>query len=84
MKAITTRYFGPSTVKGSRIKATEPGGVYIFHGYRSEFSSEENHEAAAHALCSKLNWRGKKLVGGDVAGGGMVWLFLDEQHNEDQ
>jgi hypothetical protein len=57
MQAITTKFFGPSNVKGARIKATcEAGSITI--GYRHELTGEGPHAAAAMALVRKLGWQG--------------------------
>jgi hypothetical protein len=37
-------------------------------------NSEDNHKAAALALCVKFDWAGK-LYGGGLADGSMVWAF---------
>ena len=75
MKAIETRYLGPTDHRGSRIVASDSDGNRVTIGYKSELDSDQNHKAAAVALCDKMGWKG------DLAGGwvkrGMVWVFLD-------
>ena len=76
MKAIETRYLGPTGRRGSRIVATAEGGNRVTISYDDEWNSEGNHGNAALALCQKLRWSGH-LVGGGT-GRGMVWVFTDK------
>lgn len=75
-QAITTKYLGPSNVRGSRVKArAEAGSVTLSwdHG----LSNAENHKAAAVALCKKFKWIGGhcgRLHGGGKADG-FVFVF---------
>ena len=55
MQAITTRYHGPTNVRGSRIKATAAAGS-ITLGYDHALTLDGNHEAAAKALANKFGW----------------------------
>ena len=68
MKAITTRYLGPTNFRGSRIKATDDDGNSVTIPYPYELSGEDVHRAAADALCVKMGWTGK-LVGGSIKTG---------------
>jgi hypothetical protein len=54
MQAIVTKYMGPTNTRGGRIKATADAGS-ITIGYKSELNSEDNHRAAAVALCDKID-----------------------------
>lgn len=55
--AITTRYFGPTNTRGSRIKATcQAGSVTIPYDYSG--NTDEVHTKAAKALAKKMEWRG--------------------------
>lgn len=59
MKAITTKYFGPSNTKGSYIKASigrHKGGSIILP-YPHEKSADEAHTLAAETLAKKLGWK---------------------------
>ena len=82
MKAITTRYIGPSNTKGSRIVADDGDGNRITLHYRSELNSDENHAAACRALCEKMGWGGR-MQGASVLKGGrtqaMVWAWIDKR-----
>jgi hypothetical protein len=70
MQAIQTRYFGPTDVKGARIKAfAEAGSVTI--SYPHELSGQAVHRKAAEALAAKFGWNykylGAQLSNGDYA-----------------
>lgn len=81
MKAITTRFLGPSYTKPSRIIARDEDGNR-FSASVSKLSDwgrlphiEDVHAAAAIALCRKMNWHGS-LIGGSIKGG-YVFLSAD-------
>lgn len=66
VQAIHTKYFGPSNVRGSRIKAQCDAGSLTV-GYDHALDVEGNHAAAAEALRKKLGWNSPyygKLAGG--------------------
>ena len=73
MKAIETRYLGPTNTRGSRIKASDEDGNSVTMSYDDANSSEENHAAVCKALCEKMGWPGVMLGGHTKAG--MVWVF---------
>lgn len=73
MKAIETRYLGPTDRRGSRIVATAEGGHRVVIGYDYSQGADGNHMRAAKALCAKLNWD-TPLLGGHTQRG-MVWVF---------
>lgn len=73
MKAITTKFYGPSNVKGSRYSATDLDGNRVILSTDFALSSEGNHDRAALALCKKMNWRGN-LVRGALKDGN-VYVF---------
>ena len=68
MKAIFTKYHGPTNVKGARISASDEDGNRVVISYPYELSGEDVHRAAADALCKKMNWTGN-LVGGSYTKG---------------
>lgn len=77
MKAISTRYFGPTNTRGSRIKAFDSDSNSITIPYPHELSGEAVHFAAAKALCEKMGWKGL-LVGGAIKSGYVfVWSHSD-------
>jgi len=55
MQAITTKYIGPSNVRGSRIKAECAAGTLFYH-YNDALSEDGNHSNAAQFLIHKLGW----------------------------
>jgi len=73
MKAIKTKFIGPSNVKGSRIRASEPDGKSVTISYSHELNGDENHLAAAQALCKRMNWSGLLVTG--WLGGCFVHVF---------
>jgi hypothetical protein len=68
MKAIVTKYHGPTNNRGSRITASDEDGNRVTISYPYELSDEACHRAAADALCAKMNWRGS-LIGGSLKNG---------------
>lgn len=63
MKAIQTKYVGPTNTKGSRIIATDNDGNKVTISYPYELSGEDVHRKAAQALCDKMNWKGEMIAG---------------------
>lgn len=65
MKAIRTRYLGPTNYRGSRIKADDGDGNTITVGYpHDKGPGAEAHAVAAVALCRKMGWAGELVSGG--------------------
>jgi len=77
MKAITTKYSGPTNTRGSRVIASDLDGNRVSVHYASELNSDENHDAAAVALCRKLGWTGE-LVRGSLANNGYVYVWAND------
>lgn len=75
MKAITTRYVGPTNSRGSRIVASAEGVRAVSVPFAYEGDVYQAHEKAALALCKKYGWGGR-LVGGGTKKG-YVWVFAD-------
>jgi hypothetical protein len=79
MKAIRTKYYGPTATKPAHIKASDGDGNYVRLNHRLEFlayaaqNSHPDHREAAENLCKKMNWTGK-LVGGGYKDS-MYWVF---------
>ena len=67
-QAITTKYLGPSNVRGSRVKATCAAGSIILT-WDDALNSQDNHERAAQRLAEKYGWRGTWHAGGLNSGG---------------
>lgn len=78
MKAIRTRYLGPTNTKGSRIKADDGDGNSMIVSYDHRYGIDENHRLACKALQRKLNWAGRYY------GGGMphsrYWVCIDKDY----
>ena len=73
MKAIVTKYHGPTNARGSRISASDEDGNKITISYPYELSGEAVHRKAAEALCEKMEWTGN-LIGGSLKNG-YVFVF---------
>ena len=76
MKAILTRYKGPTDRRGSRIIATDSDNNRVVIPYPHELNSEGAHRKAAEALRDKMQWNGK-LTGGGLKNG-YAWVFCEE------
>ena len=76
MQAITTKYLGPTNKLGSRIKAQSASGIYKTFGYKSELSSEANHEEAARSLAKRLGWN-YNLIGGSLDNERCVFVLVE-------
>ncbi|RWP84718.1 MAG: hypothetical protein EOR11_19860 [Mesorhizobium sp.] len=74
-QAITTKYYGPANVKGSRIKATAQAGT-VWLEYDDGLSSEQNHNAAAKALADRYGWSGG-WIGGGLSTGGNCYVNVE-------
>jgi hypothetical protein len=78
MKAIITKFHGPTYTKGSRISATDDDGNRVMTSSNHALSSDDRHDAAALALCRKMGWKGR-LVRGWLKNR-VVYVFLND-HN---
>ena len=76
MKAIVTKYHGPTDCKGARISADDGDGNRVYLPYPYKLSGEAVHRAAADALCKKMGWKGD-LVGGATRSG-YAFVFMPE------
>lgn len=74
MKAIETRYVGPTNTRGARIIASDSDGNRITIGYPHELNSEDAHRAAAEKLRESMQWKGE-LVSGSTKRG-YVFVFV--------
>lgn len=71
-QAISTKFHGATTFKGSRVSArAEPGVIYV--GWDHALNVSENHAAAAEAYAKKYGWPGKLYGGGTQTG--FVFVF---------
>lgn len=63
MKAIFTKYLGPSNVRGSRCKAYDGDNNQVTLSWDCALNSEDMHRAAAYALKNKMGWKGELITG---------------------
>ncbi len=77
MKAITTRYLGPTDTKGSRFIATTEGDNRITISYDYSLNAEDNHKRVAVTLCDKMGWS-TDIIGGGTDNG-YVWVFTSNE-----
>lgn len=75
MKAIVTKYHGPTDTRGSRISASDGDRNRVSIPYPHELSGEACHRKAAEALKAKMGWKGV-LIGGGLKNG-YVFVFKD-------
>lgn len=76
-QSITTKYFGPTSHRGSKVKATSSSGLSRTIEWDYALDSDGNHKAGAVALCKQLGWTGKLAIGGASKGAGNVYVFVD-------
>lgn len=74
MKAIETKYHGPTDSKGARISASDMDNNRVYISYPHELSGADCHEAAARALMAKMGWAGE-IIGGATKTG-YAWVFV--------
>ena len=75
MKAILTKYHGPTNVRGARIIASDMDGNRAIIGYPHQLSQEDAHRFAAKVLRDKMGWQGR-MIGGGIRGG-YAFVFVD-------
>lgn len=78
MKAITTKFHGPTNTRGSRYSASDGDGNQVMVSADHAKNSDDNHDAAAIALCHKMKWDGPLMRG--AIRGGCVYTF-DSHYN---
>lgn len=76
MKAILTKYHGPTNTRGSRITAFD-GDASASIPYPHELSGEACHRAAANALCEKMGYDSTLLISGEMDHG-YAFVFAPE------
>lgn len=64
MKAIFTRYLGPTNSRGPRVKAYDGDNNQVTLHWDNAIEVSDNHQAAAKALCKKMKWAGRLIMGG--------------------
>ena len=73
MKAIRTKYYGPTNTRGSRIKVTDDDGNTKWYSY--SYSAAEPHIVAAESFLKAMSWKGVWIAG--HLPGGMVFVHSD-------
>jgi hypothetical protein len=74
MKAIRTRYSGPTNTRGSRIHATDADGNRVSISYPYHLNSGEASMLAAYRLMQKMRWPNELVSGG--FGHDEYWVML--------
>jgi hypothetical protein len=64
MKAIRTRYSGPTNTRGARIHATDSDGNRVSISFPYELDHEDAHQLAAYLLMRKMGWKCQLNGGG--------------------
>ena len=77
LQAIETRYLSPTNVRGARVKATAGAGSVTL-GWDHALNPDENHAAAARALCARFDWKGT-LATGQLATGHRAHVFTGRE-----
>jgi hypothetical protein len=73
MQSIVTKYLGPTTHRGSRIRATGTGGATLTLPFNHVYSDGRNHAETALELCRRLGWTGELVQG--CTRDGYVFVF---------
>lgn len=74
MKAIETKYRGPTNHRGARVTATDSDGNSVSVPFDYDAGANGSHRLAAKALLDKMGWGGNWFGGGTKAG--MVWVCV--------
>lgn len=74
MKAIRTRYIGPTNTRGSRIKASDGDGNTYSMPYPQTMDSDDAHEMAAYGLMAKMGW--PNVLNGGGFDRDMYWTMI--------
>ena len=84
MKAIVTKFHGPTATKPSRITASDSDGnsVTVSYSVGKLENLGDAYERAAYALCNKMGWSGRLIGGGLKNGNVYVFADLDGRYRE--
>src|SRR5262245_41671506 len=80
-QAITTKYLGPTNVRGSRVKASCQAGSITLH-WDDALNSDQNHIAAAKALAVKYEWDGRWHGGAPNGSSGIVFVLVTDDDRD--
>jgi hypothetical protein len=76
MKAIQTRYYGPTNTRGARIKAWAEGVGSIFVPYPyGRNDGQDAHQYAAECFSDRVGWD-NALVGGGLPNGDYAFCMI--------
>jgi hypothetical protein len=79
MQAITTKFIGPTDLRGARIKARcQAGSKTVGYTYHRR---ERDHACAVAALLQKLGWGGDWVSGGLPDGRGDAFVCAKAGHD---
>ena len=81
MKAIVTRYIGPTNTKHSRVVADDGDGNRLVIPWDTSMGECQNFKSVAIALCYKMGWFGTLQPGDLVKAGrsvGKVWVWVQK------
>lgn len=84
MKAIFTKYLGPTNSRGSRIKAWDGDNNSVTLHWDDALNSDENHVAACRALCDKVGWSGRMIMGSHKEVNVHVFCEIEYEHGKSQ
>lgn len=79
MKAIVTKYLGPTNSRSGRIKASAEGVKSIYVSYGTERNRDEEHIAAACELANTFDWLRAPwmLASGTMPNGEYCHVFVE-------
>lgn len=77
MKAIMTKYHGPTDFRGSRVSAFDGDGNRVYRSINHALSNDDNRIEATKELCRKMNWHGT-LMQGDYKGNAL-YVFVGKR-----
>lgn len=80
MKAILTKFHGPTNTKDSRISATDCDGNKVTISKDHRLGLCAGHAAAAIALCNKMGWGGVMVQG--ALKNGFAFVFTGEASHQ--
>lgn len=77
MQGIFTKYIGPSSNRGPRVKARTTAGDSVTLPYDHALNASENHAAAAQFLRNKMGWTGAMAGAGLPDQAGWAFAMID-------
>ena len=74
MRAITSRYFGPTNHSLARIIVNDRAGNLRRYVFDYEKSDSSNHQEAVRRFIKELGWDQHYYYGGELHNYGYVWV----------